>query len=58
MNSVRSVSRRMHYSFRLLALDIELDLDAGADRSVFDAVANGHIIESAELACMHERPSA
>ncbi len=38
-----------HYRFRLLALDAELELEAGATRSQFDAVAEGHVLDEADL---------
>ncbi len=37
------------YRFRLLALDAQLDLPAGATRSQFDQAAAGHVLAEAEL---------
>ncbi len=38
-----------HYRFRLLALDAELDLQAGATRSQFEHAASGHVLAEARL---------
>jgi Raf kinase inhibitor-like YbhB/YbcL family protein len=45
-----------HYRFRLLALDTELDLESGATRSRFDDAAQGHVLETADLVGIMERP--
>lgn len=44
------------YRFRLLALDVELDLESGATRSQFEAAVEGHVLEEAELIGEIERP--
>ena len=44
------------YRFRLLALDKALDLEAGATRSHFDEAATGHVLETADLVGVIERP--
>ena len=44
------------YRFRLLALDTELDLEAGVTRSHFDEAAEGHVLETADLVGVLERP--
>ncbi|WP_026278927.1 MULTISPECIES: YbhB/YbcL family Raf kinase inhibitor-like protein [Thioalkalivibrio] len=38
-----------HYRFRLQALDAELELEAGATRSQFDAAAEGHVLAEVDL---------
>ncbi|WP_025367331.1 YbhB/YbcL family Raf kinase inhibitor-like protein [Thioalkalivibrio paradoxus] len=43
------------YRFRLLALDAELDLEAGAPRNLFDQAAAGHVLDEAELTGVIER---
>jgi Raf kinase inhibitor-like YbhB/YbcL family protein len=40
---------RHRYFFRLQALDVELDLEAGADREELERALGGHVLESAEL---------
>jgi len=45
-----------HYVFRLLALDAELALEAGADRAAFDEAVAGHAIAEARLTALYERP--
>lgn len=46
------------YRFRLLALDAGLDLESGALRSRFDEAAQGHVLETADLIGVIERPPA
>ncbi len=53
-----SAGKRMDYVFRLYALARALDLEPGADRETFDAAVKDILINSAELACQHERPPA
>jgi Raf kinase inhibitor-like YbhB/YbcL family protein len=36
-----------HYIFKLIAIDIKLDLETGATRSALDQAISGHTIESA-----------
>jgi Raf kinase inhibitor-like YbhB/YbcL family protein len=40
---------RHRYFFRLQALDVDLDLEAGADREELERALGGHALESAEL---------
>ena len=46
---------RHRYFFRLHALDVELDLEPGADRDELDRALEGHVLESAELMGTYER---
>lgn len=46
---------RHHYHFRLLALDEELALAAGAARAAFDRAIRGHVLAEAELTGIFER---
>jgi Raf kinase inhibitor-like YbhB/YbcL family protein len=43
------------YSFKIFALDRELDLRAGAKRSQVDAAMKGHVIAQGELTGRYER---
>jgi Raf kinase inhibitor-like YbhB/YbcL family protein len=43
------------YLFRLYALDAELELGLADRRLSFDAVLEGHVVETAELAGVYER---
>jgi Raf kinase inhibitor-like YbhB/YbcL family protein len=43
------------YVFRLLALDVELGLPAGADRATFDAAVEGHVLAEATLSAPFTR---
>jgi Raf kinase inhibitor-like YbhB/YbcL family protein len=45
-----------HYVFRLLALDEAVDLDAGSDRSAFDAAVGSHVVAEARLTASYARP--
>jgi Raf kinase inhibitor-like YbhB/YbcL family protein len=40
---------RHRYFFRLQALDVDLDLEAGADREELERALGGHVLESGEL---------
>jgi Raf kinase inhibitor-like YbhB/YbcL family protein len=46
---------RHRYSFRLHALDTELDLEPGADRDQLDRALEGHVVQTAELVGGYER---
>jgi Raf kinase inhibitor-like YbhB/YbcL family protein len=46
---------RHRYFFRLQALDVELDLEAGAVREDLERALGGHVLESAELMGGYER---
>jgi Raf kinase inhibitor-like YbhB/YbcL family protein len=46
---------RHRYFFRLQALDVELDLKAGAVREDLERALGGHVLESAELMGGYER---
>lgn len=44
-----------HYSFRLTALDAELDLEAGAAKQALERALEGHVVAVAELVGTYER---
>ena len=43
------------YVFRLLALDVELGLEPGADRAAFDDAVDGHVLAEARLEATYGR---
>ena len=43
------------YVVRLYALDVKPDLKADADRNALFAAMNGHILDVAEIAFVHDR---
>ena len=45
-----------HYHFQLFALDVPLDLPAGADREALLAAMNGHVLGRGELVGLFTRP--
>ncbi|MDZ7839202.1 MAG: YbhB/YbcL family Raf kinase inhibitor-like protein [Gammaproteobacteria bacterium] len=49
---------RPRFRFTLFALEIELDLAAGATRQQFDKAIDDHVIETAELTGYAERPDS
>lgn len=51
-----TVGRTFRYRVRLLALDRPLDLEAGADKGVFEDAIKGHVLAQAELHAHYERP--
>lgn len=44
-----------HYVIKLYALDIKLDLVAGANKTVLEQAMQGHILDSAELIGLYQR---
>ena len=44
-----------HYHFKIYALDIELDLAAGADRSALENAMDGHILAWGELIGLYQK---
>lgn len=49
--------KQHRYFFKLLALDIELDLPEGATRIEIEKAIEGHVIDKAELMGVYERKS-
>ena len=49
---------RPRFRFTLFALDVELDLAAGATRQQFDEAIEDHVIKTAELTGYAERPGS
>lgn len=46
---------RHRYVFRLYALDVELELDAGAAKAQLEQAIEGHVLTTAELVGTYER---
>jgi len=44
-----------HYSFKVCALDIRLDLPAGATRKQLDAAMSGHIVAQGQIVGIYQR---
>jgi phosphatidylethanolamine-binding protein (PEBP) family uncharacterized protein len=50
-----TLGRTIRYRFRLVALDMALDLDPGLDKPAFLEAIQGHVLEESELPVTYER---
>jgi Raf kinase inhibitor-like YbhB/YbcL family protein len=50
-----TLNRTIRYRFRLLALDVPLDLSSGLDKEAFEQAISGHVLEQSDLIVTYER---